>query len=80
MILSIKRSTEDVAEMADQMGYRLSTTELNKILRKVIDKHDASVGINWEVIQIYITEYVIENNIEKTHVRDDYEDYTGEEN
>jgi hypothetical protein len=58
----IKWSTEDVLAMAESMDVELTETQADIILDNLLKYHDANVGINWDVINFHI-----ENFIEKTN-------------
>lgn len=47
---------ENVAESLSDM-YEFDSTKFPLALRNMIDKHDANVGINNDVIQMYLIEY-----------------------
>lgn len=47
-------SCEDVRTQADE---ELSDEDCMLILRRIHGDHDASVGINWDVIETYIEEF-----------------------
>ena len=55
--LTIEWSTEDIISQAHHsMGVDLDIDQASEILEEVIDDHDASVGINWDVIEYHISE------------------------
>ncbi len=49
-------STEDVVWRAKDIGLIIDNDQGREILKKVIARHDASVGINWDVIDYWIYE------------------------
>ena len=55
--ISIKWSTYDVLGLADEMGIKLTDQEADEILDQMERFHDAQIGINWGVIEIYIEEH-----------------------
>ena len=55
--LTIEWSTEDIISQAHHsLGVDLDIDQASEILEEVIDDHDASVGINWDVIEYHISE------------------------
>lgn len=55
--ISIKWSTYDVLGVADEMGIELTDQEADEILDQMERFHDAELGINWGVIEIYIEQH-----------------------
>lgn len=49
---------EDISVKAEQMGIYLASAEMEEILHNMIHHHDAELGINWDVIESYIFDYV----------------------
>ena len=68
--LTIEWSTEDIISQAFDMGVGLDIDQASEILEEVIDDHDASVGINWDVIEYHISdsEYYIDELINRDDV------------
>ena len=68
--LTIEWSTEDIISQAHDMGVDLDIDQAYEILEQVIDDHDASVGINWDVIEYHISdsEYYIDELIDRDDV------------
>jgi hypothetical protein len=56
--ISISWSIEDVLWRAKDTKVRITRKEASEVLGLMKKKHDALIGINWEVIDIWI-EYVI---------------------
>ncbi len=55
---SIKWSVEDVMWYADDQGVKpVSEQDAQIILEEMIRRHDATIGITWDVISYYIQEY-----------------------
>lgn len=54
----IKWSTEDVLAMAESMDIELTETQADQILDNLIKCLDANVGINWDVINFHIEDYL----------------------
>ena len=59
--ISIKWSTEDVLFKAEEMGIELTEDQADAILDNIEHYHDASVGINWDVIEFHIEDYINKN-------------------
>jgi acyl-homoserine lactone acylase PvdQ len=57
----IKWSTEDVLAMAESMDIELTETQADQILDNLIKYHDANVGINWDVINFHIENFIEKN-------------------
>jgi hypothetical protein len=55
-------STDDVMMQADIMNIDLTEEQADAILENVLHYHDASVGINWDVLDFHIDNYIEENN------------------
>jgi hypothetical protein len=60
--IEIRWSTEDVLMQADNMNIDLTEEQADVILDNIEHHHDACVGINWEVIEFHIDNYIEENN------------------
>jgi hypothetical protein len=56
--ITIKWSTDDVLMRADDMGLPISEEAGDQILQNVFDKHDANIGVNWEVIEFHIEDFL----------------------
>ena len=52
---------EDVADVAETMNIKMSQEQAQLVLENMIRKHDASIGINWDVITVYVVEWNIDN-------------------
>lgn len=52
--IAITWSTEDVISCAKEKGKRISKEKAREILAEVLHRHDASIGVNWDVINCYI--------------------------
>lgn len=59
MEIKITWSTYDVLVKAQEMGIELTEARANFILLQMERYHDASIGINWDVIESHILD---ENN------------------
>jgi hypothetical protein len=53
---SIKWNIEDFTEY-DHPTYTINKEQAQEALERMIQKHDACLGINWDIIEYYITEY-----------------------
>jgi hypothetical protein len=53
-------STDDVLIKADEMSIDLTELEADTILETLEERHDASIGICWDVIGCYITEFELD--------------------
>lgn len=60
--IEIKWSTEDVIWQADNMDIELTEEQADAILDNVDHYHDASIGINWDVISFHIENYFESKN------------------
>jgi hypothetical protein len=56
--IEIKWSTEDVLWQAEQLDLELTEEQADDILEIIEHRHDASVGINWDVISFHIENYL----------------------
>ena len=55
--ISITWSTQDVLDVAEQMGHNISEVQADYILDRIHKNHDACIGINWDVIEATIQHY-----------------------
>jgi hypothetical protein len=53
---SIKWDVEDFTEY-EHYKYTITKEQAQEALESMIRKHDASIGINWDVVEYYLTEY-----------------------
>jgi uncharacterized Fe-S center protein len=56
---------EDVIEQARGRGIKLNATEANEILGIMKRRHDCTIGINWEVMDVHIDFFVADREKEK---------------
>jgi hypothetical protein len=56
--IEIRWSTEDVIWQADNMDIELTEEQADAILDNVEHYHDASIGINWDVISFHIENFM----------------------
>ena len=54
---SVKWSWEDFQGRAQDRGIKLSKKKCQELLEQMIRKHDASIGINWDVLDCYIDNF-----------------------
>jgi hypothetical protein len=52
--------TDDIREVASEKGLSLTDTQLKEMLVYIRDKHDASLGISWDVIGVMLECYLEE--------------------
>lgn len=57
-------SADDILAKAKEMGATITKYEAIKILYNVGKYHDASIGINWDVIAFHIDEFILERQHE----------------
>jgi hypothetical protein len=56
--ITIKWSTNDVLSRAEDMGVEITSEQGDEILQNVFDNHDATIGVNWEVIEFHIEDFL----------------------
>ena len=54
--IAIVWTIEDVLEHARQLKVRITNAQAREILFQVQNKHDASLGINWDTLEFHISE------------------------
>jgi hypothetical protein len=52
--IAIVWGVEDIVDRAKDLGKRISKSKALEILNKVHHNHDATLGINWDVIDTYL--------------------------
>jgi len=52
--IAITWNVDDVQAVARNRGKRLSKEKARDILQTILHKHDANIGVNWEVIGEYL--------------------------
>lgn len=53
--ISIKWHIIDVQERAEEMyDVKLSDEEASQILQEIDHRHDANIGVSWDVIDVYV--------------------------
>ena len=59
--ITLKWHIDDVVMLAEQKGYAVPTLEqAREVLSLAKQNHDASVGISWDVLEVYL-DAVIQN-------------------
>jgi hypothetical protein len=59
--ITLKWCIDDVVMLAEQKGYAVPTLEqAREVLSLAKQNHDASVGISWDVLEVYL-DAVIQN-------------------
>lgn len=58
--IAIEWCVEDVFTQADQDEVEITTQEAKEILQWIDVKHDANIGVNWDVISVYTGMYLAE--------------------
>ena len=58
MQIHITWCTEDVLHEAEELGVELTEDEANDVLIRMEEKHDAIIGISWDVMDVYIRDLV----------------------
>lgn len=48
--------TSDIMDRANELEITISEEEAGEILQKMKDDHDATIGINWDVIDCYLND------------------------
>lgn len=56
MKIEIVWTTDDVFSRAEDLGYTLTDKQAEQVLMLAKSNHDATIGINWDVIDNYINE------------------------
>ncbi len=62
--ISISWSTNDVLMLADEMQVEITEEQAEEVLDRLVEFHDADVGINWGIIEFYIEEILEEYGTE----------------
>ena len=55
--IAIIWSVEDVAMKAHERGMAITNEEASEILSGIARRHDASIGVNWDVIDVWLDDY-----------------------
>jgi hypothetical protein len=56
--IAIKWCTQDILWQADNLDVELTEDQADDILESLEHNHDATIGINWDVISFYIENYL----------------------
>jgi len=54
---SVSWCVEDIIYQAQEMGYRISLENAEEALYRMIEKHDAKMGISWTTVTHFVMEY-----------------------
>ena len=54
---SVKWSAIDFIERGKEIGYLISTEKAQEALENMIRKHDATLGISWTTIDVWLEKY-----------------------
>ena len=46
----------DVETITEELGVKLTAEEIEEVLRRMGKRHDATIGINWDVIRSLVRE------------------------
>lgn len=52
--IAIVWGVEDIVDRAKDLGKRISKNKAHEILEEIHHHHDATLGINWDVIDTYL--------------------------
>lgn len=63
-----KVRAQQLAENKPERNYIFNESKFEYALEKMIDKHDATIGITWHTVDFYLMQYCL-----KSFERDDYE-------
>lgn len=55
---------DDILATADKLKFKLSNDQVRDVLSMLERKHDANIGINWNVIEFWVEEIVDQENNE----------------
>jgi hypothetical protein len=55
---------EDILGEAKEMGIKLTKEQAKEILQEIDMRHDATIGVNWDVLRVYIENYSSERGLE----------------
>ena len=59
--ISLEWTTDDVKMQLKNRGQEnaLTTDECRYVLNMMLDKHDATIGVSWDVMDVYIDNEII---------------------
>jgi hypothetical protein len=58
--ISIKWCDQDIYATAEEMGVEINKFQVSEVLQMLRRKHDATIGINWDVIKFWI-DYILKD-------------------
>ena len=61
-VIAVYWCVDDVLTVAEEMNIELTIDEARDILQEVARRHDASIGIDWIVIESHIDMWVYERD------------------
>ena len=58
--ISLEWNTDDVKEQLKSRGLenKLPTDDCRYVLKLMLDKHDETIGVNWDVMDVYINRVI----------------------
>ena len=58
--ISLEWNTDDVKEQLKSRGLenKLTTDDCRYVLKLMLDKHDETIGVNWDVMDVYINRVI----------------------
>ncbi len=58
--ISLEWTTDDVKEQLKSRGLesKLTTDDCRYILKLMLDKHDETIGVSWDVMDVYINRVI----------------------
>ena len=56
--IAVVWTVEDIEEIAIDDGLKISQKQAVEVLEQILDKHDATVGINWDTIRYALDKYL----------------------
>ena len=58
--ISLEWTTDDVKEQLKSRGLesKLTTDDCRYVLKLMLDKHDETIGVNWDVMDVYINRVI----------------------
>ena len=65
--ISLEWTTDDVKMQLKnrKQESKLTTDECRYVLKLMLDKHDATIGVSWDVMDVYIDKVIEDKNIKE---------------
>ena len=65
--ISLEWTTDDVKEQLKSRGLesKLTTDDCRYVLKLMLDKHDETIGVSWDVMDVYIDKVIEYKNIKE---------------